>query len=95
MEGKSGIPLKDFYFFWNKVDRRASTEVYDAYRKIMDRLNLKVFKTVLPESRRFDKELSLKGKPFFRSTLFPPPAKMLKGSYIDELAEELCETLKF
>ncbi|MFR3216423.1 MAG: ParA family protein [Dysgonomonas mossii] len=91
--GKQSIPLKDFYFFWNKVDRRASTEVYDAYKKIMDRLNLKVLKTVLPESRRFDKELSLKGKPFFRSTLFPPPAKILKGSCIDELAEELCETL--
>jgi len=93
LKGKQGIPLKDFYFFWNKVDRRASTEVYDAYKKIMDRLNLKVFKTVLPESRRFDKELSLKGKPFFRSTLFPPPAKILKGSCIDDLAEELCETL--
>lgn len=93
LKGKTGIPLKDFYFFWNKVDRRATTEVYDAYQKIMDRLNLKVFKTGLPESRRFDKELSMKGKPFFRSTLFPPPAKMLKGSCIDELAEELCETL--
>lgn len=95
LKGKTGIPLKDFYFFWNKVDRRASTEVYDAYKKIMNKLNLKVLQTVLPESRRFDKELSLKGKPFFRSTLLPPPAKMLKGSCIDELAEELCETLKF
>lgn len=95
LKGKPGIPLKGFYFFWNKVDRRASTEVYDAYKKIMERLKLKVLKTVLPETRRFDKELSMKGKPFFRSTLFPPPAKMLKGSRIDELAEEICETLKF
>lgn len=95
LKGKTGIPLKDFYFLWNKVDRRASTEVYDAYNKILDRLNLNVLKTVLPESRRFDKELSMKGKPFFRSTLFPPPAKMLRGSCIDELAEELCKTLKF
>ncbi|MDR1503763.1 MAG: ParA family protein [Prevotella sp.] len=94
LKGKSGIPLKDFLFFWNRVDRRASTEVYDAYRKIMERLNLKVMKTVLPESRRFDKELSVKGKPFFRSTLFPPPQKLLKGSCIDELADELCEIIK-
>jgi cellulose biosynthesis protein BcsQ len=93
MKGKPNIPLKDFLFFWNKVDRRASTEVYDAYKKIMSRLNLKVLKTVLPDSRRFDKELSMKGKPFFRSTLFPPPAKMLKGSCIDDLAEELCEII--
>ena len=88
------IPLKDFYFFWNKVDKRVSTEVYDAYRHIMERLRLKVLHTVLPESRRFDKELSMKEKPFFRCTLFPPPAKMLKGSCIDELADELCEKLK-
>jgi hypothetical protein len=60
----------------------------------MERLNLKVLKTVLPESRRFDKELSMKGKPFFRSTLFPPPPKMLKGSEIDELVDELCEIIK-
>lgn len=94
LKSKPEIPLKDFLFFWNKVDRRASTEVYDAYRKIMERLNLSTLKTVLPESRRFDKELSMQGKLFFRSTLFPPPARMLKGSGIDELSEELCETLK-
>lgn len=94
LKGKPDIPLKDFLFFWNKVDKRASTEVYDTYRKIMERLNLRVLKTVLPESRRFDKELSMKGKPFFRSTLFPPPQKLLKGSFIAELVEELCETIK-
>lgn len=94
MKGKPDIPLKDFLFFWTKVDRRADTEVYDAYQRIMVRLNLKVLKTVLPESRRFDKELSMKGKPFFRSTLFPPPRKMMKGSSIDELVNELCEIIK-
>jgi len=93
LKGKPEIPLKNFLFFWNKVDKRASTEVYDAYKKIMERLNLKVLKTVLPESRRFDKELSMKGKPFFRSTLFPPPAKMLKGSQIEELVNEICEVI--
>jgi len=93
LKGKSEIPLKNFLFFWNKVDKRASTEVYDAYKKIMERLNLKVLETVLPESRRFDKELSMKGKPFFRSTLFPPPAKMLKGSQIEELVKEVCEII--
>jgi cellulose biosynthesis protein BcsQ len=94
LKGKPDIPLKDFLFFWNKVDKRASTEVYDTYCKIMERLNLNVMKTVLPESRRFDKELSMKGKPFFRSTLFPPPQKILKGSCIDELVDELCEIIK-
>lgn len=87
------LPLREFLFVWNKVDRRVSTEVYDAYGKIMERLKLQVLETVIPESKRFDKELSLVGKPFFRSTLFPPPQKMLKGSNIDLLAEELCKLL--
>ncbi len=88
-----GLPLKEFLFFWNKVDRRASTEVYDAYAKILERLELHVLDTVIPESRRFDKELSLVGKLFFRSTLFPPPQKLLRGSNIDVLAEEICKLI--
>ncbi len=86
-----GLPLKEFLFVWNKNDRRASTEVYDSYVKILERLNLHVLDTIIPESRRFDKELSQIGKPFFRSTLFPPPAKQMKGSNIDLLAEEFCK----
>lgn len=87
------LPLKEFLFFWNRVDRRTSTEVFDAYAKIMERLELRVLESVIPESRRFDKELSLVGKPYFRSTLLPPPPKMLKGSNIDLLAEEVCKLI--
>jgi cellulose biosynthesis protein BcsQ len=88
-----GFPLKEFLFFWNKVDRRASTEVFNIYVKILERLELHVLDTAIPESRRFDKELSLVGKPYFRSTLLPPPAKLLKGSNVDLLAEEFCKLL--
>lgn len=94
IDGRKDIPLKDIFFFWNRVDRRASAEVYNAYRVIMERLNLKVLCTILSESRRFDRELSPKGGPFFRSTLFPPSPKLLRGSNIDLLAEEICETIK-
>lgn len=87
---RKDIPLKDIHFFWNKVDRRASTEVYDAYRDIMKEFGLNVLETIVPESKRFDRELSPKGGIFFRSTLFPPSAKLLRGSHIDLLAEEIC-----
>lgn len=94
LKERKELPLKGFHFFWNRVDRRASTEVSDAYKVIMERLNLKVMKTMLPESRRFDREISLKGGIFFRSTLFPPPAKLLRGSNLDLLSEEICEIIK-
>lgn len=93
VQGKSGIPLKGILFFWNRVDRRTSTEVFDVYNQIMEKLNLTVLETVVPETRRYDKELSMTGRTYFRSTMFPPPAKLLKGSGLEELAEEICNKL--
>ncbi|MCM1301221.1 MAG: ParA family protein [Bacteroides cellulosilyticus] len=94
-KGREDIPLKEFLFFWNKVDRRVSTEVFDAYTTIMQRLNLRVMQTVIPESRRFDKELSVAGgKTYFRCTLLPPPARQLKGSNLDALAEEIVNLIE-
>ncbi|MDL2230199.1 ParA family protein [Alistipes sp. OttesenSCG-928-L06] len=84
------ISLKDILIFWNRVDKRAATDVFDAYNKIMAKLNLTVLKTVIPETRRYDKELPFKGRTYFRCTLLPPPAKLLKGSGLEELADELC-----
>lgn len=82
-------PLKGFLFFWTRKDARASTEVFDAYNIIMQKLEFTVLDTVIPETNRYNKELSLSTKNFFRCTLFPPPAKLLKGSGLTELAEEL------
>lgn len=95
IKGRKDIPLKNFFFLWNKIDRRVNPEIYDAYNSVMEKLNLKVLETVIPESKRFDKELSISGnRVFFRSTLLPPPAKLLDGSNIDMLAGELCKLLK-
>ena len=86
---RKDVPVKDFLFFWNKKDGRASTEVFDTYNLIMKKIELTVLDTVVPHTNRYDKELSLLTKNFFRCTLMPPPAKALKGSGLAELAEEL------
>ncbi len=88
------IPLKDILFFWNKKDARASTEVFDAYNSIMKDLGLTLLDAVIPDTNRYDKELSTQSKNYFRCTLFPPPAKLMKGSGLSELAEELIVKLK-
>ena len=90
---RKDIPLKGIYFFWNRVDRRTSTGVFDAYRTIMQRLELNVLDTIIPETRRYDKELALAGRSYFRCTLLPPPLKLLKGSGLEELATELAGIL--
>lgn len=93
IRGRKDIPLKGIYFFWNRVDRRTSTGVFDAYRTIMQRLELNVLDTIIPETRRYDKELALAGRSYFRCTLLPPPLKLLKGSGLEELATELAGIL--
>jgi len=94
IKNRPQIPLRDILFFWNRVDKRASTDVYDVYRKIMKKLGLTVLETIVPETRRYDKELPFRGKTYFRCTLLPPPARLLKGSSLGELAEELCTIFK-
>jgi len=88
------IPLKDILFFWNRRDRRANTEVFDVFNRMMKELGLSVLDTVLPETCRYAKELFTSGKGYFRCTLLPPPAKLLKGSGLVELAEELVAKFK-
>lgn len=43
----------------------------------------------MPDMERYNKETSSGGQTFFRSTYFPPSEKLLKGSNMDVLAEEI------
>lgn len=90
--GHREVPLKELYLIWNKVDNRVSKEVFDFYNEIIKRMKLKVLDTILPESQRYNREMSVNsgsGRLFFRCTLHPPMPKLLKGSNIDLLAEEV------
>jgi cellulose biosynthesis protein BcsQ len=93
IKGKPEVPLKDIIFFWTKMKKSAASDVFDLYCKILERLELTVMKTVVPDTVRYDKELPLRGNAWFRCTLLPPPAKLLKGSGFEEFATELCEML--
>jgi cellulose biosynthesis protein BcsQ len=86
--------LKELFLFWNMVDRRENTPLYAAYEAAIDELGLTVMKTSLPSSIRFRKEMSGERGTIFRSTLFPADKTLLKGSNIDELANEIREILK-
>lgn len=90
-QGKENLPLKDFIFFWNRNDRRVSTEIFDSYSKVMEKLDFHVMDTILPGMSRFGRELSRTGRPFFRSTLMPPMPQLLKGSGLVEFSEEFCK----
>lgn len=89
--GKSSI--RGLYMLWNMVDGREKTELYDVYDGIMAELGLTVLKTVLPDSKRFRKEVSQEHRPQFKSTIFPTDRSLTKGGNVEELTDEILTIL--
>lgn len=80
---------KGLFLLWNLVDLRESTDLYDEYSSLIETIGLRVLNTRLPDSKRFRKELSLKNKAVFRSTLFPVDKLLMKGSRMEDLMQEI------
>ena len=89
LENRKNIPLKDVFLFWTKVKKRSNTEVLDNYMALMKKQGLKILDSAIPDLCRYDKELSSRTRTYFRCSLLPPPAGQLKGSGLQELANEL------
>ncbi|MGE4347265.1 MAG: ParA family protein [Flavobacteriaceae bacterium] len=86
--------IKGIHLLWNLVDGREKTELYEVYEDVIEKLGFTLFKTFLPDSKRFRREQSINHKALFRSTLFPADKALVKGSNLDALVNELLETLK-
>jgi cellulose biosynthesis protein BcsQ len=90
--GKANI--KGMWLIWNMVDGRERTELYQAYDGAITELGLQTLQTVIPDSKRFRREMNAAHKPVFRSTLFPVDKTLLKGSNVEELVDEFIEIVK-
>jgi len=86
--GKSNI--KDMRLIWNMVDGRERTELYNAYDGAIQELGLQTMQTVIPDTKRFRREMNELHRAVFRSTLFPVDKTLVKNSNISELADEIC-----
>ena len=86
--------IKGMYLLWNLVDGREKTELYEVYEDVIDKLGFPLFKTFMPDSKRFRREQSISHKALFRSTLFPADKTLVRGSNLDTLIEEMLEILK-
>lgn len=82
-------PLKEIRLFWNKIDGRVSREIYRHYNGIFEKIGLRTLGTVMPDMERYNKEAASGNRLLFRSTYFPPSEKLLKGSNLDRLADEI------
>jgi len=94
MIGKQGAKVKGLYMFWNMVDGREKTELYEVYEAVIGELGLPILKTFLPDTKRYRREQSANRRPVFRSTLFPADRTLIRGSNLDKLIDELLEVLK-
>lgn len=88
------VNLIEIYMFWNKVDKREQTDLYDEFNEILMDQKIPLLRTELPDSKRYNKELSVSRHIIFRSTLFPPDKRLLRNSNLEKLIKEICYIIK-
>lgn len=81
--------LKGVYLFWNMIDKRERKETYEAWNLVIRKADLKLLEACIPDTKRYNKELSPTRNNIFRSTLFPPDNREMKGSGLPELLDEI------
>lgn len=85
---------KELYMFWNMVDGREKTGLYDAYEDVVANIGLPIMSSKLSDSKKFRRDITEDRKTIFRSTIFPTDPKQLRGSGIKEFSEEISRIIK-
>jgi cellulose biosynthesis protein BcsQ len=86
IEGSSKSP--SLWLFWNQVDGREKTSLYDAYQNVIDSLSLSVMDTRIMDSKRFRKETDDTANYVFKSSLLPADPQLLKTTRLDRFVRE-------
>ncbi|MDR0510625.1 MAG: ParA family protein [Rikenellaceae bacterium] len=90
----SDLNLKAIHLFWNRVDGRIKKAWLEHYEGMIRQFGLRLLKTSIPQSVRYDKEQSIEGSDaVFLSTIFPADITLLKGSNLDLLVDEISEII--
>lgn len=95
-----GLPQSDggntqqaMWLFWNQVDGREKTGLYEAYQSVIAELNLPIMKTRIMDSKRFRKETDDTGSYVFRSSLLPADQQLMKAAKMDLFLEEFLKII--
>ena len=86
--------LRELFLFWNLVDRRERTPLYEQYEKVLDQLGLRHLRTHIPVRSNFNKDIQEAGGPVYRCTLLPPDRAFVAECGFDRLMTEICAVLK-
>ncbi|MBP1164561.1 MULTISPECIES: ParA family protein [unclassified Chryseobacterium] len=85
--------IRSIQLFWNQVDGREKTLLYENYEKIIDDLGLQLMNTRVTDSKRFRKEGEI-AKTVFKSTLLPADPKLMAICRFDQFMNEFLEIVK-
>ncbi|MCH5685526.1 hypothetical protein LWM68_15440 [Niabella sp. W65] len=86
--------IKSLHLFWNQVDGREKSPLYEVYEKAIGELGLTLMQTHIADSKRFRKEGETTAKAVFRSTLLPPDEQLMKACRLDAFMSEFLSIIK-
>lgn len=86
--------IETIRLFWNQVDGREKSLLYETYENIIKEIGLQAMETRIADSKRFRKEGEATAKTVFRSTLLPPDEKLMKACGLDLFISEFLRTVK-
>ncbi|PZR20773.1 MAG: conjugal transfer protein TraA [Flavobacterium psychrophilum] len=90
----AGTPIQSIWLFWNQVDGREKTGLYESYQNVIEELGISVMETRIMDSKRFRKESDDAGNAIFRSSLLPADIPLMKTTRLDMFVEELLKIIK-
>lgn len=91
---KGETAIETINLFWNQVDGRERTPIYDVYNQLIGQLGLRLMASQIKNSTRFRKESEANSKTVFRSTLMPPDERLMKSCRLDQFMDEFLKIIK-
>ena len=86
--------IETINLFWNQVDGRENTPLYDVYNQLIEQLGLSLMKSQIKNSTRFRKESEVDSKTVFRSTVIPPDERLMKACQLDLFIDEFLKIIQ-
>ncbi|WP_099365198.1 ParA family protein [Sphingobacterium sp. 1.A.4] len=91
---KGETSIQTINLFWNQVDGRESTPLYDVYNQLIEQLGLSLMQSQIKNSTRFRKESEADSKSVFRSTVMPPDERLMKACQLDLFISEFLNIIQ-
>lgn len=91
---KGETSIENISLFWNQVDGRERSPLYDIYNELIRDLGLSLMRSEIMNSMRFRKESETNAKTVFRSTILPPDERLMKACRLDQFMTEFLRTIQ-